>query len=122
VRKTQEGNMTALTEFTKGVLPIGEHLVTVVFDGHKPTASWGGAIPKPATAIIAIESRKQPRLTWLDTQTALGGQATITWMLKGDDISNPKANCRKADCEAFRERVKAMKHSGYKVKVWWGMR
>jgi hypothetical protein len=111
-----------LIEYTKGCLPSGEYIVTVIFDGHPPTKSWGGAIPKPATAIMRIEPRKQPRLTMLDVNTALGGSATVTWLLKGDDISKPKSSCSQKDCDAFRERVKTEKHSGYSVKVWWGLR
>ena len=111
-----------MLEYTKGALPVGDHLVTVVFEGHPPTKSWGGAIPKPATAIMRIEPRKQPRLTMLDKNTALGGSATVTWLLKGDDISKPKSNGSKSAIDAFIERVKAEKHSGYSVKVWWGLR
>jgi len=111
-----------MLEYTKGALPVGDHLVTVVFEGHPPTKSWGGAIPKPATAIMRIEPRKQPRLTMLDKNTALGGSARIDYMLKGDKLVNPKASCAKKDCDAFIERVKAEKHSGYTVKVWWGLR
>jgi hypothetical protein len=111
-----------LNEYTKGCLSPGEHIVTVIFDGHPPTKSWGGAIPKPAIAIMHIAPRKQPRLTMLDVNTALGGIATVTWLLKGDSISTPKASCSKKGCDAFLERVKAGTHSGYSVKVWWGLR
>jgi hypothetical protein len=118
----------SLTEWTKGALPVGEYMVTVIFDGHAPTREWNTCIPKPATAIMVIEPRKQPRLTTLSLNTALGSPALFTEMLKFDDryatpkLVNSKANCRESAIEEFKEKVKATKHSGYSVKVWYGLR
>jgi hypothetical protein len=109
-------------------LPVGEHMVTVIFDGHASTKEWTTCIPTPSTAIMVIEPRKQPRLTTLSLKTALGVPALITEMLKFDarhttpKLVNPKAICRESDIDIFKAKIKANKHSGYSVKVWYGLR
>lgn len=112
--------------YEKGDLPEGEHIVMLVFDGHKPTKSWGGKVPKPAFGIMKIEKRKQPRVTLLNTSGSLGFASLTTWILRGDDISVLKgsSSIRDKDIAAFKDRVfnRPKNKEVPCFKVWWGLR